>query len=235
MTSSLDGYRPIHLIGRALASLLGLGLIFELLAVTVDVGQLSIIRRAQQGRVLTFAEVDENQSMLVTIGTVRLALVVLTGILFIWWFSRAYRNLASLGVYGLRYARGWAIGAWFVPILNLFRPKQIADDIWRASNPELPPEAGALWQAGTVTPWVHAWWAAGLISGALNRFAISSLDGISDLDDAGRGAQALLVSDVVGAIFTLLAIVVVFRMSHRQTKRAQMLRSVARNTEVTST
>ena len=36
----------------------------------------------------------------------------------------------------LRYGTGWAIGAWFIPIFNLFRPKQIANDIDRASAPD---------------------------------------------------------------------------------------------------
>ena len=35
---------------------------------------------------------------------------------------------------GLRYGNGWAIGAWFVPILSLVRPKQMANEIWRGSE-----------------------------------------------------------------------------------------------------
>jgi len=34
-----------------------------------------------------------------------------------------------------RFGVGWAIGAWFVPVLNFWRPKQTANDIWSASDP----------------------------------------------------------------------------------------------------
>src|SRR5215213_2684690 len=33
-----------------------------------------------------------------------------------------------------RYGTGWALGSWFVPILNAWRPKQIINDIWHQSG-----------------------------------------------------------------------------------------------------
>jgi len=53
-------------------------------------------------------------------------------VFFISWFRRAYRNLPVLGATGLRYRSGWTIGSWFIPIVGLILPKQIANDIWRA-------------------------------------------------------------------------------------------------------
>ncbi|MBM3996772.1 MAG: DUF4328 domain-containing protein [Planctomycetes bacterium] len=32
---------------------------------------------------------------------------------------------------GLTYTSGWAVRCWFVPILNFYRPVQIAQEIWR--------------------------------------------------------------------------------------------------------
>ena len=60
---------------------------------------------------------------------------VATGIVFIAWTRRLYRNLVPLGRMDLRFSEGWAVGAWFVPLLNLVRPKQILDDIWRGDPP----------------------------------------------------------------------------------------------------
>jgi hypothetical protein len=37
----------------------------------------------------------------------------------------------------MRWSAGWAIGAWFVPVLSLVRPKAILNDIWRASDPRV--------------------------------------------------------------------------------------------------
>ena len=57
------------------------------------------------------------------------------------WMFRAYNNVDAVAPGARRYDGGWAIGSWFVPILNLFRPKQIINDIWRAAtgSPTRPP------------------------------------------------------------------------------------------------
>jgi hypothetical protein len=57
-----------------------------------------------------------------------------TAAVFITWFARVVNRLHAARPNEFRYGAGWAIGAWFVPVLNLFRPKQIADDAWRAAT-----------------------------------------------------------------------------------------------------
>ena len=47
---------------------------------------------------------------------------------FIWWFQRAYRNLAYRDFHP-----AWAYVGWFVPIVNLWKPKELANRIWRIS------------------------------------------------------------------------------------------------------
>jgi hypothetical protein len=59
---------------------------------------------------------------------------IVTIVFFIRWFRRAYLNLPALGAASLRFKSWWTIGGWFIPIANLFRPKEIANDIWRASE-----------------------------------------------------------------------------------------------------
>ena len=68
--------------------------------------------------------------------------VLIAAIFFIAWLRRAYANLRALGVESLRFGTGWAVGAWFVPILNLFRPVQIVNDVWRGSHPYLEDRHG---------------------------------------------------------------------------------------------
>jgi hypothetical protein len=72
------------------------------------------------------------------------------------WTGRMYHNLFALGVDDLRFSPGWGVGAWFVPFLNLVRPKQIVDDLWRASDPQAAPST---WRNRPVSGIVHGWWA----------------------------------------------------------------------------
>lgn len=89
---------------------------------------------------------------------------LLAAAMFIPWFAMAYGNLRRLGVQHLRWSNGWAVGAWFVPILGLVRPKQIANDIWRGTEPGA--DVGSeRWRLLPVPSVVHWWWALFLIGG----------------------------------------------------------------------
>lgn len=105
---------------------------------------------------------------------------LLAACMFIPWFAMAYGNLRRLGVQHLRWSNGWAVGSWFVPILGLVRPKQIANDIWRGS--EAGAHAGSeRWKLLPVSPILHWWWAFFLIGGFAG-FAV----GVAMVDAAYR-------------------------------------------------
>jgi hypothetical protein len=63
-----------------------------------------------------------------TMGWISLVFSILAAGMFILWFFPAYRNLERLGK-SLNHNPGWAIGAWFTPILNLFRPYEIYSEM----------------------------------------------------------------------------------------------------------
>ena len=60
---------------------------------------------------------------------------LISGGTFILWLFRASRNLRALGNQSVEYSPGWAIGAWFIPIGNLFIPYQVTAEIWNRSHP----------------------------------------------------------------------------------------------------
>ena len=70
---------------------------------------------------------------------------------FIAWMFGAYRNLQRTSVAELRFDPGWAIGAWFIPIFNWIRPKQMIDDVWRAGAPGAEVRDGS-WRRRPVSP-----------------------------------------------------------------------------------
>lgn len=106
------------------------------------------------------------------------------------WLGRLWRNLYALGVGPLRFGRGWGTGAWFVPFLNLFRPKQIVDDLWRVSAPD----AAASWRVAPVAGSLHWWWALMVANIVLGR--------LGGTEDSGRSAH---VWGVAGAVCTVAA------------------------------
>jgi Domain of unknown function (DUF4328) len=142
------------------------------------------------------------------------------------WFKAAYDNLEPLGATGLRYSPGWTIGGWFIPIANLVIPKQLANDLWRASDPKLPVEQGRRWKYESVAPVVHVWWIAWLArsatsvgAGAAERVAIRNVD-ISGVQGAVRVAA---ISELLMVVAGIALIVVIRGVTARQSERAALI------------
>lgn len=154
-----------------------------------------------------------------------------SGMLFLLWFHRAYSNLTRLGISGLRWGPGWAVGAWFVPILNLFRPPRMAADIWRGSDPALPAQARL--SRGMTPGLVASWWLLLLVGAVVGRLA-ATLESHAGTPAALRTAvTAALVSHAVTIGAALLAIAVVRSITTRQGQRIARLALGARSLTVT--
>lgn len=69
------------------------------------------------------------------------------------WMARAYHNLHRAGLPGLNYSPGWAIGAWFVPIMNFWRPYAIMKEIFYRTQTAFRPADYQPLQHGTVKMW----------------------------------------------------------------------------------
>jgi hypothetical protein len=76
----------------------------------------------------------------------------------------ATRNVRAWGT-EVRRGPGWAFGAWFVPIVSWWWPKQMVDDVWRGSHPAVP--AGTPIHLVPKTGLSAAWWVTWLLPGFL--------------------------------------------------------------------
>lgn len=153
---------------------------------------------------------------------------------FIAWFFRAYKNLRRLGVQNMRYGDGWAIGAWFIPFFNMVRPKQIANDIWRGSEPGV--EVSAQWRQVEVPSLVHWWWALYLIQGALvyigQRMAASGYGKLTALPFSSFSSglsqiKSGTVVDILGSVVAIAAVVVAIKVVSQVTERLDAIRAAA--------
>ena len=154
---------------------------------------------------------------------VQLAVFFVIAVVFLVWFRRMHVNLRALGEPRTRHSDGWAVGSWFVPFLNFVRPKQIADDIWRRSDPER--SRGAITPGaphGPVPSLIHWWWGLYLGSGFLVVIgdAVGSTDSVSG---ATRLVTWWLVDDVLQVALGVIAFLVVAAFTDRQGRRAAFI------------
>ena len=167
------------------------------------------------------------------VGVVQALWFLVSAALFLAWFRRAYTNLAPLGARRLRYGRWWTIGAWVLPVFSLFRPKQLLNDIWRASDPDLPPDMGDRWRHRPVSPLLGWWWMTFLASILVRSITTEAVHvaasvmtlGLlpSQLDRFQASADMQVLADLLTVLAGLLALGVVRRTTLRQEQRAARL------------
>jgi Domain of unknown function (DUF4328) len=228
VTAQRRPFDPLTWTTRLVLAALILTLALDVVAVVSDVSYHRLVDRFAGGADVSLQDADDRQS---TIAQVQLALFAATAVVFIVWFHRAYRNLGTLGVDRLRWGTGWAVGAWVVPFLNLVRPKSIANDIWRGSDPDLPREIAE--PAGDV-PWFHnLWWAVFLADGVFGRISARYFADAESVSDLSSATAMLIASDVLDIFACLLAIGVVSATAVRQRRRAAVLGARATEPERT--
>jgi serine/threonine-protein kinase len=167
------------------------------------------------------------------VGIVQALWFLVSATLFLAWFRRAYTNLAPLGARRLRYGRWWTIGAWVLPVFSLFRPKQLLNDIWRASDPNLPPDMGDHWRRQPVIPLLGWWWLtflASILVRSITTEAVHAAASVmtlgllpSQLDRFQASADVQVLADLLTVLAGLLALGVVRRTTMRQEQRAARL------------
>jgi hypothetical protein len=203
-------YQPLAGRAAAATAVLGLLLAVDMAAVISGYFEVQLFDRLIVGENVPDAQLEANDTRVGMIGLGQGALWVACAIAFISWMHRAYENIQALPPAYPRYATGWTIGAWFVPILNFFRPKQMINDIWSSGTP-----------AGDPPAWLMVWWIGFLISGFLGRIATPNLAEDATLEEVQTDSINYMVSDGFDALVLVLAILVVRVCTRRQEARAQ--------------
>ena len=88
------------------------------------------------------------------------AMALLTGIVFIRWLYVAHSS-DRMRPDSMKHGSGWAIGGWFVPVLNFWRPFGVTVDLRR----------GVLGPAAKATALMWAWWLTWAVSVVADRLA----------------------------------------------------------------
>lgn len=162
-------------------------------------------------------------------------LLLVSGVLFFVWISRAFRCAKALRVPPMRYSATSAIAGFFVPFLNFVRPYQALRDLDAAMEPralpEPPPrpapidEAHGYREAATAQrptydvrkPPLLAWWVAWLGQMAFGVAASAASDSWS------AAAKTYTMYCLAEAVAAALAIAVVRQMDARLHERAARL------------
>ena len=93
-----------------------------------------------------------------------LVVMVVTSIIVCCWIYRASANAHTIDS-GLTIRAGWAVGWYFIPFANLWKPFQAMKETWLASH------YGVDWGAGDATGLLNWWWGLWLVAGFLSNIS----------------------------------------------------------------
>src|SRR5262249_16119903 len=133
------------------------------------------------------------------------------------------KNLDAVTTEDRAYGAGWAVAAWFVPLVNLFLPYQIATEIWAGSAMGSRGESGSGGGSGAVAAWWGLWVASALMG--LTAHCVLRLNflatTVADLRLANRFGA---LSEVLEVAAGLYAVALVQAITRRQAARFHSLK-----------
>ncbi|MFF3677456.1 DUF4328 domain-containing protein [Streptomyces sp. NPDC002120] len=172
---------------------------------------------------VTDAELDRGRRLTGLVGTIQGNALFVTGIVFIVWFHRVRTNAEALAPGADKLSPGWAIGAWFVPLANLWLPYRIAVTTWGSSTP-LGADGG--YRRFPLTP-VNLWWGTFVLSRVLGWYGGMSYSRAQSTDAVRDAATTMLAGDVLDIVAAVLAVLFVRRLTAMQHTRAAQRTTVA--------
>ncbi|MFF7458656.1 DUF4328 domain-containing protein [Kitasatospora sp. NPDC008115] len=220
--------RPANGLAAALFVLLGLNGVLAAVVVAIDLWADMLVGGLLDGSGdAGFDDLDIVVSVSDAVNALSVPLFLATVVVFVVWFHRIRENAELLVPNGHRHGSGWAVGAWFTPVVGLWFPWQLTVDCWRASAP-LDAEGRRRTPSEKV---VAVWWATwigslvvGRIASSMTRQVDPPLDGLGGLRDAIRVEAAGSALRLVAAV---AAIMVVNRLTAMQQERRADVNPVA--------
>jgi hypothetical protein len=216
-------FRPATSLAYAVMILLALNIAMDAVTLMGEYLQYRLALRLVAREIIPDAEIQSNDLRQQMIGIVHFLVSLVCAIVFIIWFYRAHANLVALGARDLTYTSGWAAGAWFVPILNLYRPVQIAQEIWRHSNPDDVVGSDVKDPSVESSTLIGFWWALWIVTNVANQIALRLAFAVNSPETLRSSSLAGMLAEVVSILAALLAIAVVYTLDARQTARAERL------------
>jgi len=180
---------------------------FEIISLISGYLQYDLLQSAAKGEVISMDVATANDIREQIVALVYMIVFIISGITFILWFRRAYYNLHQKIKY-LSHPEGWAAGAWFVPIINLFRPCIIMIELYQETQ-KLLLKKGLISSQRLKKGIVGLWWTLWIISTIVGQiiFQYSMKEG--ELDDLIFTTIAGIVMNVIGIPLALITIKII--------------------------
>jgi len=156
------------------------------------------------------AQADASDQRQQIIGILQLIMAAVSGVLILCWIYRANANARALGAAQMRFTPGWAVGWYFIPIANFWKPYQAMKEIWKASaNP-------GNWQGeprSSLLPW---WWFLWILVNVLGQVLLRTAPAAEGFNALRSVNLVSIAADALDIPLDLILIVIISRIYRMQ-------------------
>jgi Na+/proline symporter len=176
--------------------------------------QHALVRRiVSDPQSVTLAEANSADHAARVAGVLLLVLLVVGGIFLIVWLYRLRTDAEVFQPGQQQFGRGWAIGAWFVPLGNLVLPYLVFRDVIRATRTR--PDGST--RGPALLPLTSVWWGLWVVGGIGARFVHLDTSGsLHQLDTTLHEVVALLVVEGLAGLLAIAVVEVLTRANRER-------------------
>ena len=169
--------------------------------------QYNLLQTAANGGEITNDAATANDLREQIIAILYLIAYVISGLLFIMWFRRAYFNLHQK-VKKLSFNEGWAAGSWFVPIVNLYRPFKIMEELYEETKKIILDKDNSS-QIDLTTKFLGLWWTLWIVNGIFGQVVFRLSKNANTLPELMTGTILDIISGVLGVGLGIVTIKII--------------------------
>jgi len=193
--------------------LLWIGILVDAIGVLSGLSEIWLLSDVESGSYDydLMAAANRNDLRQQVIGIVQLVLYIAHVVTIAAWIRLANKNVRLLGAKGMEFTPGWAIGWYFIPFANLWKPYQAMSEIWRASR------GSPDWKSSEVSGLIPGWWFAWLVANLLGRLSFKLSMKAQELPELKNASIATTIADAASVVLSILFLEVVKEIYRRQT------------------
>ncbi len=154
----------------------------------------------------------------------QLVLFLVTTVMFCIWVHQANINARALGAAEMKSTPGWAVGSFFVPIVNIAAPYLAMVELWKVSDPSGAVCSGIDHPKQRVSPLLGAWWLTWLLGAGIGSVAHMMVRGAANQTAAARATSVEILAAIVWMTCCMLVAFVVRDITWRQARRHEAQR-----------
>jgi hypothetical protein len=203
----MENLKPNEKRAKNAIILIWIMLAFDIISFISGYFQYNLLQSAANGVEISIETANSNDLREQIIGITNLIVFFISAITFILWFRRAYYNL-HLKLSFLSYREEWAVYAWFIPFISLYRPHQIMKELYHETKRYLTKKGLGL-DLTLSSHILGLWWALWIINNFVGQFILRYSLKAETLDQISTVTIASMISNVIGIPLSLITIKVI--------------------------